>query len=330
MALLDDGVLALDQPIDDLVPELANRRVLRSIDAELDDTVPARRAVTVEDLLSFRMGFGTVMAEPGSLPIQRGEDAAVLRSIGGPPWPPVAHDVDGWIAALGSLPLMDQPGTRWRYNTGAQVLGVVIARATGRELPRVMRERVLDPLGMRDTGFVVPPEKRARLTTYYAPDDATGGVTLVDDPATSWWTSAPSFPDGSGMLVSTIDDYWAFVSMLLARGVARDGTRVLAAGTVDLMTTDRLTARQRADAAGFLGPHAGWGLGMAVPASDAAAGAPLPCGFGWDGGSGTTWRSTRALDATGILLTQRAMTSPQPPAIFEDFWTGVNAAVATR
>jgi CubicO group peptidase (beta-lactamase class C family) len=327
LALVDDGVLALDQSIDDLVPELANRRVLRSIDAELDDTGPARRAITVEDLLSFRMGFGSVMAEPGSLPIQRAEDGAVLRSIGGPPWPPVAYDVDGWIAALGSLPLMYQPGERWLYNTSAQVLGVLIARATGRDLPGVMRSRVLEPLGMHDTGFVVPPEKVARLATYYAPDDATGGVTVIDEPATSWWASAPSFPDGSGMLVSTVDDYWAFVSMLLARGVARDGTRILAAETVDLMTTDRLTARQHADAGIFLAPHAGWGLGMEVPASDAAPGAPLPCGFGWDGGSGTTWRSNRALDATGILLTQRAMTSPEPPAVFRDFWTGVNAAL---
>ncbi|HEX4490287.1 MAG TPA: serine hydrolase domain-containing protein [Acidimicrobiia bacterium] len=326
MSLVEEGVITLDQPIDDLVPELANRRVLRAIDVELDDTVPARRAITVEDLLSFRMGFGLVMAEPGSVPIQRAEDAAVLRSIGRPPWPPVPHDVDSWIAALGALPLMYQPGERWMYNTGAQVLGVVIARATGSDLPTVMRERVFEPLGMHDTGFSVPSGKLERFTTFYVPDDDTGGMTVIDDPATSWWSTPPTFPDGSGMLVSTLDDYWSFASMMRARGAGRDGTRVLKAETVDLMTTDRLTSPQRATTDAFLAPHAGWGLGMEAPATDAAPDAPPPCGFGWDGGSGTTWRSNRTLDVTGILLTQRAMTSPQPPEVFDDFWRGVNAA----
>jgi CubicO group peptidase (beta-lactamase class C family) len=272
------------------------------------------------------MGFGSVMAAPGSLPIQRAEDGAVLRSIGGPPWPPVTHDVDGWIAALGAMPLMYQPGERWLYNTSAQVLGVLIARATGSDLPSVMRARILEPLGMHDTGFFVPPESLARFTTYYAPDDETGGVNLLDEPTTSWWTAPPSFPDGSGMLASTLDDYWSFVSMMLARGAARDGTRVLAAETVDLMTIDRLTPQQRADSGIFLAPHAGWGLGMEAPASDASPDTPLPCGFGWDGGSGTTWRSNRDLGVTGILLTQRAMTSPEPPEVFDDFWAGVNAS----
>jgi CubicO group peptidase (beta-lactamase class C family) len=325
MTLVDEGVLRLDQTVDDLLPELANRRVLRSIDAELADTVPARRAITVEDLFSFRMGFGTVMAEPGSLPIQRAEDAGVLRTIGGPPWPPTHHDPDSWMAALGALPLMYQPGEQWLYNTGAQVLGVLIARATGRDLPTVMRERVFEPLGMRDTDFVVAAEKGARFTTAYAPLAETDRLSIVDEPATSWWVSPPSFPDGSGMLVSTIDDVAAFAAMMTARGVGPNGTRVLEADTVDLMTTDRLTARQRAAAGIFLAPHAGWGLGMEAPASDAGD-APLPCGFGWDGGSGTAWRSSFRHGVTAILLTQRAMSSPGPPVVFDDFWTGVNAA----
>jgi CubicO group peptidase (beta-lactamase class C family) len=131
MSLIDDGILRLDQAIDDLVPELADRRVLRAIDADLDDTVPARRSITVEDLLSFRMGFGSVMAPPGTFPIQRAEAVRGLQSIGGPPWPPVALDPDEWIAALGSMPLMYQPGEQWLYNTSAQVLGVLLARAEG-------------------------------------------------------------------------------------------------------------------------------------------------------------------------------------------------------
>ena len=161
MALVEAGLLRLDEPIDDLVPELADRRVLRAIDAELDDTVPANRPITLEDLLSFRLGFGSVMAPPGSYPIQRAEAELGLQSIGGPPWPPVAHDVDGWIGALGSLPLMYQPGEQWLYNTSAQVLGVVLARASGRPLESVLRERIFEPLGMTDTGFTVPPSNAA-------------------------------------------------------------------------------------------------------------------------------------------------------------------------
>jgi CubicO group peptidase (beta-lactamase class C family) len=158
MSLVQEGRLRLEDPVDDLLPELANRRVLRAIDAELDDTVPANRPITLEDLLSFRHGFGSVMAPPGSYPIQRAEASLGLQSIGGPPWPPVSHDVDGWMRALGSLPLMCQPGERWLYNTAAQVLGVLLARASGQGLESLFRERIFEPLGMTDTGFTVPVE----------------------------------------------------------------------------------------------------------------------------------------------------------------------------
>jgi CubicO group peptidase (beta-lactamase class C family) len=324
MTLVDDGILRLDQAIDDLVPELADRQVLRAIDAELDDTVPTQRSITVEDLLSSRMGLGSVMAPPDATPIQRAEAERALQSIGGPPWPPTAHDPDQWIAALGSLPLMDQPGERWRYNTSLQVLGVLLGRAAGQDLPEVMRERVFEPLGMIDTGFFVPEDRLVRLTTFYQPDAGTGPLSVLDEPADSWWSAPPRFPDASGGLVSTIDDYWRFVAMLTAGG-SFDGERVLSDAAVALMTTDRLTAAQRADAGVFLGEHVGWGLGMAAPTAD-AAGRPLPCGYGWDGGSGTAWRTNAERGVTGILFTQRQLDSPEPPAVYDDFWTGVNAA----
>jgi CubicO group peptidase (beta-lactamase class C family) len=327
MSLVEDGLLALDRPIDDLVPELADRRVLRTIDSDLDDTVPANRPITLEDLLSFRFGFGTVMAPPGTYPIQQAEADAGLQSIGGPPWPPVTHDVDGWIAALGSLPLISQPGEHWHYNTSAQVLGVLLARACGRDLETVLRERVLDPLGMTDTGFTVPADKLGRLATFYHGDPDTGELSVFDDPADSWWSRPPSFPDASGWLVSTIDDYWAFVSMILAGGTGPT-TRILAPATVALMTTDRLTRTQRDASSLFLGDHEGWGLGLAVPGSDSTD-QPLPCGIGWDGGTGTTWRSNPRTGVTGILFTQRQATSPTPPPVIDDFWAGINAAVGS-
>ncbi|MDQ6615015.1 MAG: beta-lactamase family protein [Actinomycetota bacterium] len=324
LSLVEEGLLRLEEPIDEFVPELANRRVLRAIDAELDDTVPANRRITLEDLLSFRLGFGTVMAPPGGYPIQRAEAELGLQSIGGPPWPPVGHDVDGWIRALGSLPLMYQPGEQWLYNTSAQVLGVLLARACGQDLESVLRKRIFEPLGMTDTGFTVRTEQLRRLTTAYRPDPETGELSVLDDVAHSWWRTTPSFPDASGWLVSTIDDYWSFVSMVLAGGTGQ-GQRILSPATVALMTTDRLSSTQRAASAVFLGEHGGWGLGLEVPASGSSV-QPLPSGIGWDGGTGTTWRSNPATGVTGILFTQRAATSPAPPRVIEDFWAGVNAA----
>jgi CubicO group peptidase (beta-lactamase class C family) len=323
MSLVEERVLRLDQPVDELLPELAHRRVLRALDAELDDTVAASRAITVEDLLSYRFGIGSVMAPPASYPIQRAEAALGLQSIGGPPWPPVTHEVDGWMAALGSLPLMYQPGEQWLYNTSAQVLGVLLARATGKGVETVLHERIFEPLAMADTGFTVPADQQDRLTTAYTPDPETGALSVLDDPADSWWSTPPSFPDCSGWLVSTIDDYWSFVSMLLAGG-SRRGERVLAPESVALMTTDRLSTAQREASELFLGEHQGWGLGLTVAATGSAA--PLPSGFGWDGGTGTTWRSNPRSGVTGILFTQRAANSPAPPPVIDDFWAAINAA----
>jgi CubicO group peptidase (beta-lactamase class C family) len=324
LMLVEEGVLAMDGPIDELVPELASRRVLRSLDAALDDTVPARRPVVLADLLSYRLGFGSVMAPPGSYPIQAAEAALGLQSIGGPPWPPGPHNADGWIGALGTLPLMYQPGERWMYNTSGQVLGILVERACGRSLDAVLRERIFDPLGMVDTGFTVPPEKLRRLPTFYLPDPETGALSVLDDPGHSWWSTPPAFSDGSGWLVSTIDDYWSFVSMVLAGGTG-NGARIVSEESVALMTSDQLTPAQRGGNELFLGPHGSWGLGLAVPASGSSA-VPFPCGVGWDGGTGTTWRSDTRRHITAILFTQRQAISPVPPPLIENFWAGVNAA----
>lgn len=318
MSLVEDGTLALDQSIDDLVPELADRRVLRRPDAELDDTVPATRSITVEDLLTFRAGIGSPMVAPGSTPLMRAEADLDLRSIGGPPWPPTHHDVDSWIAALGSLPWLAHPGERWLYNTSAQVLGVVLARAAGQPLEALFRERVFAPNAMVDTSFTVDATKLDRLTTAYGTDADTGDLRMNDEPSNSWWSTPPSFPDASGMLVSTIDDYWRFVSAFLAGEIVKP--EIVAA-----MTTDRLTPDQREGAPPFLGGPDSWGLGLLVP-SDTPEGrrAPFPSGIGWDGGSGCTWRTNPRTGVTGILFTQREMDSPEPPAVFRDFWSALD------
>ena len=177
LTLVEDCVLRLDEPVDDLLPELADRRVLRTLSAELDDTVPARRPISVRDLLTFTMGFGQLMAEPSAYPVLA---AAQERKIGmGPPDPVGTPAPDEWLRRLGELPLMWQPGERWAYNTSADVLGVLIARASGRSLGDYLGERVFGPAGMVDTGFSVPAGSLDRLVTAYRPDPGTGGLSVI-------------------------------------------------------------------------------------------------------------------------------------------------------
>ncbi len=324
MLLVDDGTLHLDGAVDDLLPELADRRVLRSLDAALDDTVPAHRPITLDDLLTFRMGFGTVLAAPGTYPIQRAEEELGLMTLG-PPWPPTPHGPGEWMRRFGTLPLMCQPGERWLYNTGTQVLGILLERAASKPLEAFLRERIFEPLGMRSTGFSVAAGQLDRLTTAYSPDPASGVLSVLDGVADSYWSRTPALPNAAGWLVSTVDDYWSFVQMLLEGGVV-GGERLISERSVELMTTDHLTREQRRGAGIILGAEEGWGFGMAVPASGVAQ-AGIPRGFGWNGGTGTSWRSDVESGLTGILLTQREMTSPEPPEAFRDFWSCAYRAI---
>ncbi len=334
MLLIEDGAMALSDPVDRWLPELAGRRVLRTLTSELSDTVPAARAITVEDVLSFRLGFGSAFT-PDRLPVAEAEAALPLKTLG-PPWPPTPLTPDEWIAGLGGLPLMDQPGERWRYNTGATVAGILIERVTGAPLAEVLRKRVFEPLGMADTAFYVPAAKMDRFTRMYAPAEVAGlfnaaaapgdgGLVLIDRPD-GWYAAPPALPDGAASLVSTVDDLRAFAAMLAA-----EGGGLLRPESVALMLRDRTTERDRAENPWFFGSHSGWGLMMSVPAAGAdqrTVPAGMPRGYGWDGGSGTTWRSDPVTGLTGILLTQRMMTSPEPPPVARTFWSAAYAAIA--
>ena len=216
LLLVEDCVLRLDDPVDEYLPELASRQVLTRLDAPLGSTVPAQRPVTVRDLLTFTfgLGFGDGMwGPPGSVPIM---DA--LNSLGqGMPAPAGVPGADEWMRRLGELPLAYQPGERWLYNTGSDVLGVLVGRASGQRFEDFLRERIFAPLGMTDTGFSVPAESLRRLLPQYVTDPGTGETVLYDPPE-GQWSAPPAFPSGAGGLVSTIGDYFAFASMLLGGG----------------------------------------------------------------------------------------------------------------
>lgn len=323
MVLVEECRLRLDDPVDGLLPELAGRRVLRRLGAALDDTVPAHRPVTVRDLLTYRMGFGSVPAPPGTYPIQA---AIAEQRIGGdgPPTPAGTPGPDEWLRRLGTLPLMYQPGERWAYHTSGDVLGVLVARAAGQPFETFLRERIFEPLGMTDTAFSAAG-KLDRLATSYVFDQTSRSLVVFDEAAGGQWGRPPAFPSGGGGLVSTADDYLAFCEMLRNKGRYGDA-RILSRPSVELMTADHLTSRQREEAALFLGGNRGWGFGMSVYVArdDLAA---VPGRYGWDGGLGTSGYVDPVEDLVGILLTQRAMDSPRHPPVFHDFWTSAYGAI---
>jgi CubicO group peptidase (beta-lactamase class C family) len=324
MILVEECKLRLDEPVDRLLPELSGRQVLRRLDGPVADTVPANRPITVRDLLTFTMGgYGGILAPPGTYPIQ---DALEVLSLAlpDPPGP------DEWIRRLGTLPLIHQPGEKWMYSTGADVLGVLIARACGQPFGTFLRERLFEPLGMTDTGFAVPAAKLGRLAAGYWPDPATGALAPDPRPRDSW-NRPPAFPSGAGDpqagLICTVDDYLAFAQMLLGGGKHR-GQRVLSRPTVETMTTDQLTPAQKAVSGFWPGyfDNRGWGFGVSVVTRRDHPAAPVGT-YGWDGGWGTIWRSDPREDMITILMTQVAWTSPNPPNICLDFWTTAYQAI---
>ncbi len=295
LVLVDDGVVGLDDPIGRWLPELADPVVVRTPASPVDDVVPAKRPITVFDVLTSQAGWGFpsdfgLPAVQALLPVQP-DGREVDR------FPPV----DEWVAALGAVPLLYQPGESWLYDTCSAIQGVLIARATGTSLPDFLAERVFAPLGMTDCGFWVPPAKRHRFTSFYK--NTADGLVLADGPDGRWATE-PVFPLGSGGLVGTVDDWLAFGRMLLA-----GGEPVLSRESVRLMTTDHTTPALREVGALFV-DGLGWGMGGSVGGTR----------YGWVGGTGTSAHVDLATGAVALLFTQVGEDSPVSPEWLRAFW----------
>jgi CubicO group peptidase (beta-lactamase class C family) len=288
MLLVDDGRVALDDPIARWLPELASPQVVRAPESPLDDVVPAARAITVDDLLTSRAGWG--FPSDFSLP-------AVVELFQRLPVFAPRETPDEWLVTLAQVPMLRQPGEAWLYNTCSDIQGVLVARVSGRPLPDFLAERIFEPLGMADSGFVVPAAKLDRLPPYHAAD-----APLIDDAV---WTKPPIFPSGSGGLVSTLADWHRFGRMLLEHGGG-----LLSPESVHLLTTDHLTQEQR-DASTLFLEGAGWGFGGSVAADGR---------YGWIGGTGTSAHVAPSTGTVGILLTQVQMTGPTPTPLMREFW----------
>jgi CubicO group peptidase (beta-lactamase class C family) len=305
------------------LPELANRQVLRTIDSELDDTVPAKRPITVRDLLTFRSGYGEVAFLSPTCPLQRALiDARLPLSamfLGTP---------DEFMRSLGRLPLAHQPGERWLYHMSAEILGVLIARVSGMSLSAFMREQIFEPLGMNDTGFTVREADLDRVATCYKTDFSSGEVSVLDEAPNDLLARPCLFESGAGdQFVSTADDLLAFGRMMLHRGVYGK-ERILSRLSVELMTTDQLTPGQKAASPFFenFWDSRGWGLGLSiVTRRDDVAG--VPGRFGWDGAFSTSLYVDPREEMVGVLMAQCRPGALRLPPVVLDFWTSAYQAI---
>jgi CubicO group peptidase (beta-lactamase class C family) len=313
LTLLEEGRFALDDPIAGWAPEFARTRVLRSLDGPLDDTVAAARPITFDDLLTHRAGFTYGSFHRGPL------GAAYAEALGGEIDTHVAPD--DWIARLAALPLVDHPGAAFHYGVSTDLLGLLVARIDGAPLDDVLRRRIFDPLGMRDTTFAVPAEKRHRCAAPHGFDEAGRLTKLTAAPGSAFVLERPetmSFTGGGAGLWSTLDDYLAFARMLVGGGMV-DGVRVLSPRALSLMMTNRLTGAQRA-ASTLLGRPLfatghGYGMGVAVVIEPEAA-PPTPCGgaagaVGWPGAYGGWWRADPNDGSVLIFLAHNMVTLEQ-------------------
>jgi CubicO group peptidase (beta-lactamase class C family) len=304
LRLVEAGRLSLDDSVETWLPELAGRRVLRSPDAELDDTVPAERPITVRHLLTCTSGYGMAVQET---PLAR-----AMRANGTEAGPePVALGAGEWLERLAGLPLAFQPGEGWRYHHSFAVLGILLARVTGRPLQDHLREDLLEPLGMVDTGFWVPEEKRDRLPAAYRADGE--GLLETEPAAGGFYVGPPPFDIDHGELVSTVADFARFARMLAGDG-RHEGSRVVSAEHVRVLHSDRVPVGCKTPDSFFPGfwDGVGWGFGVSVQLTGPRAGR-----YGWGGGAGTEFFVDP--DGTvGILFTQVEL-GQRTARLFEEF-----------
>jgi CubicO group peptidase (beta-lactamase class C family) len=309
LILIEEGKLSLTMPVGTFLPELANPKLLASPADPLDTAKPAPRGITVLDLMTHRSGIVTPGTAPGPL-VEALKNADAAREIG----------PDEWIKRIGALPLAYEPGTRFNYGNSFDVLGVLIARASGLSLPDFLEARIFKPLGMKDTGFFVAADKMARFATNYTVDPQTKTRVVADQPGpTSRWAKPPAFPAGAGGLVSTADDYLAFAKMLLGKGRNGD-VRLLGHESVALMTANQLTPEQRKTPFSGFEFWAGQGFGLGVSVvDDVARQARSPFGyssagsFGWPGALGTWWQADPEEDMVQIFMVQLPAADPRTP-----------------
>ena len=294
LRLVEAGRLALDEPVEPWLPELADRRVLTSPSAPLDDTVPARRPITLRHLLTLSSGYGM---EFGDSPLQK---AMADNGTEAGPDSPVTLGADEWLARLAELPLAFQPGEGWRYHHSFAVLGILIARVTSRPFGEHLAEDLFDPFGMPDTAFWVPEGKLDRLPAAYRHGER--GLVEMEPAGGGFYAGPPPFDVSHGELVSTARDFHRFLRVLVERGRV-DGAPLISEDHLRQVTNDQVPVENKTLDSFFPGfwDGTGWGFGVGIE-----TGGPRRGRYGWSGGQGTNFYVDP--DGTiGILLTQVEM-----------------------
>jgi CubicO group peptidase (beta-lactamase class C family) len=303
LRLVEAGRLGLDQSLDEWLPELADRRVLSSPDAALDDTVPAQRPITLRHLLTSTSGYGMAIIDS---PLQRA--MADNGTEAGPE--PLTLDAAEWLSRLAELPLAFQPGEGWRYHHSFAVLGILIARLTRRRLGDHLADDLFGPLGMVDTALWVPEAKLDRLPAAYRYGD--NGLVVTEPAGGGFYAGPPKFDVSHGELVSTGRDFYRFARML-ADGGRVEGKPVISADHLSKITTDQVPAECKTPESFFPGfwDETGWGFGVGVKTAGPQRGR-----FGWSGGQGTNFFVDP--DGTvGVLLTQAELGEQMWPLVEE-------------
>jgi len=284
MQLIEQGRLSLDQPLHDILPKFRTMRVLTSVDAPVDQTVPAERAITIRQLLTHTAGLGYSIIQRGPIKAYYEAHGIVPGQVSRISFPGLdrgrpAPSLEAFADALADAPLVYQPGTQWSYSIGLDLLGRVIEVVSGMPFDAYLKQHIFDPLGMASTTFRVPEANIPRLSTNYAP---LGGVLLPLDPAsTSIYLDQPAFPFGGAGLVSSARDYDRFLAMLMFEGTL-DGQRILAPETARLAMSNLLPEGARTQGSMVAGSGFGAGGRVSLPTSPEGEGT-----YGWGGAAGT-------------------------------------------
>jgi len=289
LMLFEEGRLPIDDPLSNYLPQFAKMRVavMSPDNSAIIDTVPAARQITIQDLMRHTSGI-----------IYGGRGTTAVHKLYPASSSSVASGAE-LLAKLSAAPLLYQPGTVWDYGFSIDLVGLVVERISGQSLGQYLQQRLLKPLGMVDTGFMVPPEKLARYAKALPNDPDTGRPQTLAD-----LSKPPGFECGGGCLVSTAGDYMQFAQLLLNRG-RHGNTRVLGRKTVEYMLADQLPPNTK-NLIGNADPtHAdyGFGLGLAVRTTPGVVRLSGSVGdFSWPGASGTNWWGDPKEELTVVFM----------------------------
>ena len=324
MMLVEEGRIALDEPVHRYIPEWRNLGVYAAGTHRTGfRTTPTKRAMTVVDLLRHTAGLTY------GFQLRTNVDAAYrAHKIGEIE---KAGTLDDMVAALATLPLEFSPGDQWNYSVATDVVGYLVGKVAGEPFEAFLQRRLLDPLGMTDTGFHVPADKAHRFAACYQPT-ATGGIELQDDPTTSSFLAPPAFISGGGGLVSTISDYMKFAQSLLNGGKAASGERLISRKTLDLMTANHLPGGVDLPALSVSlfseAQYEGVGFGLGFATSTRASKTLMPGSDGdyfWGGAASTFFWVDPVEDIAAVFMTQLIPSSTYP--VRREFRTMVYAAL---